>query len=46
MYEILIMERINNMVEAKLETTVEMIKAEANLERDLWNAITVTKRVT
>ena len=46
MYEILVMmARTNNLVEAKPEIAVEMIRAEANLERDLFNAIISTRRV-
>ena len=37
MYEILVMVRTDNVVEAKPEIVVEMIRAEANLERDLFN---------
>ena len=45
MYKILVMARTNNVVKAKPETIMEMIRAEENLERDLWNVITVIKRV-
>ena len=31
-------------VGAKLEATMEMIRAEENLERDLWNVIIATRR--
>ena len=44
MYEILVMVRTDNVVEAKPEIVVEMIRAEANLERVLWNAVIATRR--
>ena len=46
MYEILVMVRTNNVVEAKLEIIMEMIRAEVNLERVLWNVIPVTRMDT
>ena len=44
MYKILVMARTNNVVKAKPETIMEMIRAEENLERDLWNVIIATRR--
>ena len=45
MYKILVMASTNNVVEAKPKTTMEMIRIEANLERDLWNAIIATRSI-